>query len=307
MNRTPSRTRLAYILAPNYSGSTLLTFLLAQHPQLVTVGELKASAIGNVDDYTCSCGSPLRQCEFWADIDRSMKAVFDDFDLQDFGTHFRSATFPCDHLLRATLRGPLFECIRSAFLNIFRNCHALRDRILQRNALMIDTALELQSGAMFLDSSKEPIRLHHFQRSNLWDIKVIRLSRDGRAVSKSIERHRSISFGAAVDRWRKTATEIERCYAALPATEKIDLRYEDLCSDPGNVINQLLVFLDLQPITLKNEIASSSHHVLGNSMRLGSTSDIRLDESWKDKMGESQCRLFEQLAGRQNRQLGYHK
>jgi hypothetical protein len=172
---------------------------------------------------------------------------------------------------------------------------------------MIDTALDLQNGTVFLDSSKEPIRLHHLQRSNLWKIKVIRLSRDGRAVSKSIERHRGISFVAAVDRWRKTATEIERCYAALPAAEKLDLRYEDMCSDPGKAINQILGFLDLRPITLQNEIASSSHHVLGNSMRLGSTSDIRLDESWKDKIDESQRILFEQLAGGQNRQLGYHE
>ena len=56
---------MIYILSPSYSGSTLLTCLLARHPDIATVGELKASALGSLDSYKCSCGELLRECQFW--------------------------------------------------------------------------------------------------------------------------------------------------------------------------------------------------------------------------------------------------
>ena len=43
-------TDLVYILSPSYSGSTLLTFLLNTHPEIATIGELKAQALGNLGD-----------------------------------------------------------------------------------------------------------------------------------------------------------------------------------------------------------------------------------------------------------------
>ena len=45
------RPRLLYILAPSYSGSTLLTYLLSQHDAIATVGELKATSRGDLDTY----------------------------------------------------------------------------------------------------------------------------------------------------------------------------------------------------------------------------------------------------------------
>ena len=59
------RGDLVYILAPSYTGSTLLTFLLAQHKSIATIGELKATAREDLETYRCSCGSLMRKCHFW--------------------------------------------------------------------------------------------------------------------------------------------------------------------------------------------------------------------------------------------------
>ena len=66
---------LLYILAPSFSGSTLLTYLLAQHPRVATVGELKATRMGSIDEYRCSCGEPMRTCEFWQALGGKPKAA----------------------------------------------------------------------------------------------------------------------------------------------------------------------------------------------------------------------------------------
>ena len=50
-----AKQRLAYVLAPSHSGSTLLAMLLASHPDVTTVGELNAAALKHWDlvEQTC--------------------------------------------------------------------------------------------------------------------------------------------------------------------------------------------------------------------------------------------------------------
>ena len=84
------RRDLVYILAPSYTGSTLLTFLLAQHKGIATIGELKATARGDLETYRCSCGSLMRECHFWEKVTDRMQKADVSFTLDDFGTHFQS-------------------------------------------------------------------------------------------------------------------------------------------------------------------------------------------------------------------------
>ena len=69
----PTPESVLYILGPSYSGSTLLTLLLAQHPQIATIGELKAATVGRIPDYRCSCGQLLRECALWRDVQARMQ------------------------------------------------------------------------------------------------------------------------------------------------------------------------------------------------------------------------------------------
>jgi len=54
--------RLVYIMAASHSGSTLLAMLLNSHPEICTVGELKATSLGDPDSYYCSCRNKIREC-----------------------------------------------------------------------------------------------------------------------------------------------------------------------------------------------------------------------------------------------------
>jgi hypothetical protein len=120
---TPVKRRdLVYILAPSYTGSTLLTFLLAQHKDIATIGELKATARGDLNTYRCSCGLLQRECGFWKKVAAAMRQNGASFTLDDFGTHFRADSFLCDRLLRAVLHGRFFEAIRSLAIRLLPGC-----------------------------------------------------------------------------------------------------------------------------------------------------------------------------------------
>ena len=46
-------------------------------------------------------------------------------------------------------------------------------------------------------------------------------------------------------------------------------------------------------------------HIIGNSMRLDVTSEIRLNERWRSMLTRQDLRTFDAVAGRINRRYGY--
>ena len=82
--------RLVYILAASHSGSTLLAMILGSHPEVCTVGELKATSLGNADDYPCSCRRRIRDCPFWTRIRSDMAARGFQLDFNDPRMDFQS-------------------------------------------------------------------------------------------------------------------------------------------------------------------------------------------------------------------------
>ena len=58
--------KLVYVGGHGRSGSTLLDVLLDASPQLLGVGELHHLPRLLADDQSCSCGTALGRCPFWA-------------------------------------------------------------------------------------------------------------------------------------------------------------------------------------------------------------------------------------------------
>ena len=57
--------------------------------------------------------------------------------------------------------------------------------------------------------------------------------------------------------------------------------------------------------TVTLDFRSKGPHVIGNGMRMDSTSDIRLDERWRQELSQDDLRVFDSVAGPLNRQYGY--
>lgn len=296
----------AYILAPSYSGSTLLTFLLAAHPEVATIGELKASAMGDIERYDCSCGMRIRSCPFWENVRRQMDRRGASFDLANFGTQFRTEGHPlANRILTTRLRSPMFECMRGIATRVHPGVRRVVARALERNRMLSEVILDLQSGTVFLDGSKDPIRLKYMHDSGLWDIKVIYLVRDGRGATNSYMKHYGASMRVAALEWRRTHAAIERLRARLPEGSWVKIRYEDLCRDVDRTLGKVFAHLCVESDAASREWLAVENHILGNSMRLGSRSEIRLDEKWKAELSNTDIETFDRLAGDMNRKYGY--
>jgi hypothetical protein len=300
-----NRRDVVYILAPSYTGSTLLTFLLAQHKDIATIGELKATARGDLSTYSCSCGALQRECAFWKQLTEEMQSAGTSFTLEDFGAHFQSDSPLTDRLLRAGIRGRFFELTRCSTLRLLpggRRC--LRD-ILERNQQLIEIICKLQGGKIFLDGSKDPVRLKFLSSADYWNVKTIYLIRDGRGATNSYMRHYSVSMETAAREWCGVHRECDRMVRELGDGISITIHYEDLCARPKEILNCIHAFLGLETDIGYPCFRTSDRHILGNEMRLRSVGEIKLDERWRSTLTERDLEVFEQIAGKLNRSYGY--
>jgi hypothetical protein len=298
--------QLAYITSFSYSGSTLLTFLLATHPEIATIGELKASALGDVESYHCSCGSLIRECGFWRELAEELEKREIEFDLGNFGTHFRCLEHPVlDRLLRTGVRGPMFEKLRTLALHVVPGAQHTYHAILEKNKAFIEVLTHQKKASVFLDGSKDPNRLEFLTQAGYWPIKTIYLIRDGRGAAASYMKHYNVPMEVAAKEWRQKQRECDQLMAMLPTETWRKVHYEDLCRQPDQLLADLCNFLELDPTRLGQDFLSAEQHILGNAMRMNTTAEIKLDEKWRNTLSSSDFATFDHIAGELNRSYGY--
>ena len=232
------------------------------------------------------------------------------FDLSNFGTHFSASNHTWDRILRAQVRSFWFEYMRTVAIYLLPGLKAHLNRVLDRNQKFIEAACANMNADLFLDGSKDPHRLLYLQQSGLWDILVIRMTRDGRAQSHSarLKPDHPENFEDTVKEWKHTMQQIEHVCKYFPKNHTLHVKYEDLCQQPENTLTRVWDFLQLPPLKMNWEdidLRSSEHHILGNSMRTRQTIRIRLDEKWREDVSRQELQLFNKLAGSINGSLGY--
>ena len=323
-------TKLAYILAASHSGSTLLSMLLGSHPRIATVGELKlsASAMGKISRYNCSCGEFIRQCSFWQKVKEGMAARDYAFDIADAGTDYRAVDSRYARRLLGPLhRGIFLEGMRDGALAICPTWRRQLPEIQKRNAALVSTVAEITGAKVVADSSKVAVRLKYLLRNTELDVRVIHLIRDGRGVALTYmdpasfadakdpavrgggsggqRENERLSMAQAAHQWRRCNEEAEHILRRLDKSQWIEVRYEELCKDTENTLGRLFEFLGLDPDKPVHDFRAVENHVVGNGMRLDTTSQISLDERWRSVLTEEELRVFDREAGRMNRRYGY--
>lgn len=321
------RTRLVYILAASHSGSTLLTLLLARHPQICTVGEMQAGSLGELGSYRCACGVPIRQCGFWQALSAHMGRRGVPFELASPSTDVRAIDSEyVRRLLRPLCRSGPLEVARGAALALSARWRQGLPRVQAANAALAASLVELTGRSVVVDSSKIGIRLKYLLRNQALDVKVIRLVRDGRAValtymdpaeyadarspvlrgggSGAMRAGERLPAALAAREWRRSNEEAEHLLRGLPPDRWIEVRYEALCKETASTVAATLAFLGLEPGAPMQE-PPEGLHVVGNGMRLDWNAEVRLDERWRAALGPSERRTFDAVAGDVNRRYGY--
>lgn len=319
---------LIYILAASHSGSTLLAMLLGSHPEICSAGELKATSLGPVASYRCSCGRVIAACPFWHDVHAAMARRGFTFDIASSMTDVRTGASPAmRRLLRPLHRGPALEAIRDAALAAIPGWRKHLRHVQAVDAALAASLCECSGARAVVDSSKIGIRLKYLLSNRQLPVKVIRLVRDGRATAltymdpeqyadaqqphlrgggsgRSRDNER-LSLTAAAHEWRRSNEEAAAIVARLPRQQWRQVRYEDLCRDPRGTLEALCSFIGVGGAPPVEAFKSREHHVIGNGMRFDTSNAIVLDDRWRSAFSAEHLRVFEHTAGALNRKLGY--
>lgn len=300
-------TNFTFVMAHSFSGSTLLSFLLGAHPEIATVGEMFIAHGIDPETYVCSCGERIGECPFWRRVSLEMAARGILYDVRRNQTSFSAnGVGPVSHrLLAAEPRGPLMEAARGAALALIPGARRELDRRLRTNEALAEVVTEMRGARAFVDASKRPGRLLHLRRIPSFDIRVIHLVRDGRAVARSTVRNLGITAEEGARSWTAAAQSSERVRALFPAERWLTLRHEDLCREPEATLDRVLRFVGVAPEGRVPDFRSADHHIIGNRMRLSHTSEVRLDERWRTEMPADEIRAVERIAGETLERYGY--
>jgi hypothetical protein len=287
------RIKVLYIAGWGRSGSTMLGNILGQVEGFVHVGEIRHIwEHGLIRNRLCGCGVPLKRCEFWRAVLDEAFGARDRVDpkemirLRENGTRTQHIPFMYvpggDKLLKSRLR------------NFLTNLEALYRAV-----------VDVTRCRVIVDSSKNPAYGHALGMIPTFDLYVLHLVRDPRAVAYSWLRRKllredgkymvPITPIASSIKWNlwNIGTGALRRRSAVGYSR---LRYEDFVAKPQEALQSVLDLVQekvsVPPFVTRESIdVGVSHTAWGNPNRLDTgVITLRSDDEWKVGMKrKSKC------------------
>ena len=299
--------RILTIVGTGFTGSTLLSLLLDAHPRMLSVGETQGpTARVRAAEYGCSCGRTLPECPFWRAVAEAMGRRGVDFGPERWDMLFLPSGRPAlDALLARSLRSNRLDDLRDALRDRLTPWGARMREIARRNEALVESLLETAGAEVLVDASKDPARVRHLERLTRLRPRVLHLVRDAPGYVCSYVGHKGAPLADGVRAWRRMAGHVERLFARLPAERRLRVRYEDLCADPPAVLARITAFAGVEPPPWPLEFHAREHHVIGNEMRFATSSEIRLDERWRERLGQADLAAIRTATAAERRRFGY--
>jgi len=275
------------------SGSTLLTRMLAEVPDLVAVGEVRDVFLrGIIEDRVCGCGDRFSACEFWQAVGDDAYGGWDKLSVPRI-KELRVKTDKPWHvpaLLKPGLRNTTDEAVKEygeLFLALYQSIQKITGA-----RYIVDSSKIASYGAILQRIEGLSPRFVHLVRDprgtlNSW-MKQVRMT-DDLDRARYMPRYSTVS-GAA--RYMGYNAEM---HAVAKKSPYMLMRYEDLVLEPEAKIREVLDFIGAPDGTdLSHFIGPEgvklgvNHTIAGNPMRHQSGwIPLRSDDSWRSKMSKS--------------------
>src|SRR5581483_9155481 len=266
--RTHGRPTILFVAGWGRSGSTLLGRMLGELPDTTCAGEMwNVWDLGFHRNLLCGCGAHFRECPFWTAVADRAYGGLDVIEGKPFTKQLRAAarmrTIP--RLLRAADRG----------------------------------VREVAGGRVIVDVSKNPQLAFLLRLLPDFDVVVLHLVRDSRAVSYSwlreVRRPEVTHRASYIPRYRPSrsaamwmlgngASEVLRRASEQP----LFVRYEDLVAHPRATLETIAARIGTTvPDALfpaEGTVALGPQHLAaGNPMRFDRGEvELKADEEWRD-------------------------
>lgn len=303
----PNRPRLTilYVVSSPHSGSTVLSTILGNHPDVFFAGELyEVPEPAWIPGVTCSCGQPAATCPFWRPVRERFEQAADVEALhRDEGTFRNWKSLPRVLVGRSGAPGDFSGYV-------------------QRLELLTRAIAEQSGKSIIVDTSKGATRGRAYLAAQSADleVKILHIVRDGRGVvlSRKNREARVGNTGAyqphAALRYSVLWVGANLAYVLLFGLRReqyLRLRLEDVTRDPDRAFERIGQFLGIDTSELRVRVRAGAtfpvgHVIAGNRLRLTGTVKMQPELSnTRDQLPPGDRRLFTLVAGWTARLFGY--
>jgi hypothetical protein len=248
--------KVIYILGLGHSGSTLSDLILGSHSCVESGGEIdrfwdyisdSKPRLGEIER-VCTCGLRVNECDYWNKVRGELKKLCGKTEVDPEPDDEKE-----------------FE---------------------ENNYYLMKAILEASGKEVFCDSSKSYPRLKKLLASKLFDVQIVHLIRDGRAVAFSIKRKKERIGEKLINSYFKEIREWKQLnsryfYQLKNLDNYCYIKYEDLVANSEESVSKILAKFNLKFEIEQIQFWQFSHHNIGgNRMRMSGEQGIRKDNKY---------------------------
>lgn len=268
MNRK-SDPRLSFMLSNWYSGATLFAILLNNHNQVTCNGETFPFRPKDADNYICSCGKSLIECEFYKEAAAHMidneKRTWD-----------REVFVVLLQFSKNTIIDKWLKSFRHMYqlpditIDLFPKYRRKTKRFLDAHLQFFVNSCEHEGSTVYVDGTKSVRRAELFSKHSKSPFKIIHLIRDGRGFCYSYIKNNRLpkeKLPQAAKAWLEYIQLVDIFSFRHPNIPVMTIRHEDLCRNPKAGSSDICEFLELFFDDNMSKGINKQYHILGNVMR----------------------------------------
>lgn len=306
--------KLIYILSPSYSGSTILDLYLGQQEGVCSLGEIHRLAASQAERIMsfgnrCSCGQRLHDCEYW---ESHRLSIFNQIGIRP-NSDWSELSFQPETGFYSDQNQKIIA-LYYRYLNLFRLRQGLKltqkFHLKGRNQWSFFRAFSNSSQADYLvDSSKSVTPLMCLASCNPESILILRLIRDGRGILYSRIKRGHKNIKKITKSWKQESNKLDRALKSIEA-DHIVVHYEDFCRSPNETVRKILTSCNsetLPDLAGDNSVQQISQHhsIPGSSILSQKILTPKLDNTWQEKLEESEIEQFNRYGKALNEKYGY--
>jgi hypothetical protein len=296
--------KLGFIFSNWYSGATLLSILLDNQKDIVCNGETFPFADNEIELYTCSCGKPLIQCDFYRN---ACSHMFDEPE----GCWQKNSLLILPQMSRVPLLNNWlnsynhFYWLRDFFLKVVPPYNVLIERFLNNHINFYQKSCMINGKTFYVDGTKSIRRIELFRLHKRTLLRGIYLVRDGRAFCfsyvKNSKPKKTLSQAAYV--WKKYNADVRTFQKRYPEIPILTIRYEDLCHEIESTMKSIISFFGLRSENYQYQ--EKEFHMLGNKMRKSFDGKILEDLRWKEAFSSHEASTITSIMEEDLQYYGY--
>jgi len=275
------KIKVIYLISDRRSGSTLLENILSKSVETVSVGELamlkghiEKDGPGELWNWTCSCGQPIMQCEFWSEV---LGNIYDDSFETKIKWPYKSLNALYTSILPARAKN-----------NLVRFIHTPENIDTTKKLNTIYKAIaNVSNKSIIVDSSKDPMQALAITGCEDVDAKFIWLSRDLRAITVSKLRRWYINKRSDKKPFETLTGSLyykKICAAAFKSLDEnntIKTDYEALAVNPQEELDKICAKFGFQKYKAPGYMELMNDHTIAGTPGRFERKPIAADNSWK--------------------------